>query len=97
VILRSNSRSVHGFTTPVAPTRDARRALTVYYYSAAHAPEFAGNELTHWRQHETYWARNNTSLVMRQARLATYRALRLGSKALAYLAYRAEPRTDPMR
>jgi hypothetical protein len=34
---------------------------------------------------------------MRQARLATYRALRLGSKALAYLAYRAEPRTDPMR
>jgi hypothetical protein len=97
VILRSDAHSVHGFTTPVAPTRDARRALTVYYYSAAHAPEFAGNELTHWRQHEAYWARNQRSRVSRRARLATYRALRLGSKALAYLAYHAEPRTTARR
>jgi Rps23 Pro-64 3,4-dihydroxylase Tpa1-like proline 4-hydroxylase len=99
VIFRSDAHSVHGFTQPIVATGGrARRALASYYYTAADAPEYAGNELTHWRQDDAYWARDGASLLMRHARLGMYRALRLGSKTLAYLAYRASPRaTDTMR
>lgn len=97
VIFRSDSHSVHGFTKPVAANGRARRSLALYYYTAAAAPEFAGNELTHWRQHEAYWARDTASYVVRRARLGMYRALRLGAKTLAYLAHRAEPRTNSTR
>jgi 2OG-Fe(II) oxygenase superfamily len=96
VIFQSDAHSVHGFTKPIAATGRARRSLAMYYYTAASAPDFAGNELTHWRQHEEYWARGASSL-MRRGRLATYRALCLGAKTLAYLAYRAEPRTNQIR
>jgi len=94
VILRSDARSVHGFTKPIAPTRDARRALALYYYTAARPSEFAGNELTDWRRHDLYGVRDDRSSVRRHARLTTYRALRLGAKAFAYLAHRAEPRSN---
>lgn len=94
VVFRSDSHSVHGFTKPIAAHGRDRRSLALYYYTAAAAPEFAGNELTYWRQHDAYWARDSTSYVVRRARLGMYRALRLGAKTLAYLAYRAEPRTD---
>jgi Rps23 Pro-64 3,4-dihydroxylase Tpa1-like proline 4-hydroxylase len=93
VIFRSDSHSVHGFTRPIAANGRARRSLAVYYYTAANGPDFAGNELTHWREHHAYWVRDASSL-MRWARLGMYRTLCLGAKTLAYLAYRAEPRTD---
>jgi len=96
VLFRSDAHSVHGFTKPIANGGHPRRALALYYYTAVDAPEFAGNELTDWRHHETYWARHGASLLMRRARLLMYQTLRLGSKALAYLAYRAEPRSNNM-
>lgn len=97
VVFCSDSHSVHGFTKPIADTRGPRRALASYYYTAVDGPEFAGYGLTHWREHQGYWQRNGSLPVMRRARLQTYRMLRLGSKALAYLAHRAGPRSEPVR
>jgi hypothetical protein len=97
VIFRSDSHSVHGFTKAIANTRGPRRALASYYYTAVDGPEFAGYGLTHWRKHQSYWERDGGLPVMRRARLQAYRMLRLGSKALAYLAHRAGPRNEPVR
>ncbi len=97
VIFRSDSHSVHGFTKPIGDARGERRALAAYYYTAVDGAEFAGYSLTHWRAHEGYWDRDGSLPMMRRARLQTYRMLRLGSKALAYLAHRAGPRSEPVR
>ena len=93
VLFCSDARSVHGFAKPIAPGR-VRRALAVYYYTAADAPSFAGYALTHWWRHDPYWASHGGSVLLRRARLQVYRTLRFGSKTLAYLAHRAEPRVS---
>jgi len=95
VLFRSDARSVHGFAKPIVGPGRARRSLAVYYYTAADAPDFAGYALTHWWTHDPYWGRYGGSALRRRARLQVYRALRFGSKALAYLAHRARPRALP--
>ncbi len=97
VIFRTDDRSPHGFTRPVAPGR-LRRSIALYYYTATESASFAGDATTHWKTH------GDTTSTKRRARLAAYRGLLTGSRALSRLAhmcnpnlgtnYRLEARTD---
>jgi hypothetical protein len=84
VVFRTDDRSPHGFTTPVAPGR-VRRSLAFYYYTATESDEFAGDTNTYWRDHGT------SGRMRRRIRLAAYRALLTGSRACSFAAHRCNP------
>ncbi len=84
VIFRTDDRSPHGFTRPVAAGR-YRRSLALYYYTAEEAPDFSGDTNTYWKTH------GDTTGTSRRTRLAAYRALLTGSRALSMLAHRCNP------
>jgi len=84
VIFRTDDRSPHGFTDPIADGR-YRRSLALYYYTSTEAPEFSGDTNTYWKTHGT------TTTSSRRVRLATYRTLLTGSRALSMLAHRCNP------
>ena len=84
VVFRTDDRSPHGFTTPVAPGR-LRRSIALYYYTATETPGFAGDTNTYWKTH------GDTTSLNRRTRLAAYRMLLTGSRALSMLAHRCNP------
>jgi hypothetical protein len=84
VIFRTDDHSPHGFTRPVADGR-YRRSLALYYYTAVEAPDFSGDTNTYWKMH------GDTTDPRRRVRLATYRTLLTGSRALSMLAHRCNP------
>jgi hypothetical protein len=92
VIFVSGVRSMHGFMRPVVGAGRIRQSLAVYYYTAAAAPTFGGGHLTHWWWPDEAASGHHQGGMLRRVRLRVHRALRFGSKAFAYLAYRAEPR-----
>jgi len=85
VIFRTDDRSPHGFTRPVADGR-FRRSIALYYYTATEADIFAGDTNTYWKTH------GDTSSSRRRVRLAAYRSLLTGSRALSMLAHRCNPK-----
>ncbi|HVO27026.1 MAG TPA: 2OG-Fe(II) oxygenase [Candidatus Margulisiibacteriota bacterium] len=91
LIFRSDARSVHGFSRPIA-AGCVRRAIAVYYYTSLDASVFSGSFMTMWAQHEEYWDLVGAPTPARQARMHVYRTLRFGAKALSYLAHRMRPR-----
>jgi hypothetical protein len=84
VVFRTDDRSPHGFTTPVA-ARHYRRSIALYYYTATETEGFAGDTNTYWKTH------GEPSTRTRRARLAAYRSLLTGSRALSMLAHRCNP------
>jgi hypothetical protein len=84
VVFRTDDRSPHGFTVPVAPGR-LRRSVALYYYTATETHAFAGDTNTYWKTH------GDASTKQRRARLAAYRTLLTGSRALSMLAHRWNP------
>ena len=85
VIFRTDDRSVHGFSQPIAEGR-WRRSLAAYYYTSHETGEFSGDRNTYWRQHASFRGRQ-------RVQLEAYRALLVGSRALAVLAHRVNPST----
>lgn len=86
VIFKTDDRSVHGFTNPIAPGR-VRRSVALYYYTSADGGGFGGGTTTYWRQ-----------LNDRSARGRLYRLLLGASRMFSYLAYRVNagaPSTGP--
>lgn len=83
VLFRTDDRSVHGFTTPVAPGRE-RRSVALYYYTAAESGQFSGDTTTYWQSHDapTAWKR---------LRLLVYKVLLFIARGFAMLAHRANP------
>jgi hypothetical protein len=84
VVFRTDDRSPHGFTRPVADGR-YRRSLALYYYTATEAPDFSGDTNTYWKTH------GDATGAKRRTRLAAYRSLLTGSRALSMLAHRCNP------
>jgi 2OG-Fe(II) oxygenase superfamily len=84
VIFRTDDRSPHGFTKRVAYDR-FRRSIALYYYTAAETEGFSGDTNTYWKTHGESPARSH------RARLAAYRTLLTGSRALSMLAHRCNP------
>jgi hypothetical protein len=87
VVFRTDDRSRHGFTAPV-PDGCYRRSLALYYYTATEAPDFSGDT-------NTYWDNRDAGRGMTGIRHRAYRALLFGSRALSWLAHRANPRLHP--
>jgi hypothetical protein len=81
VIFRTDDRSVHGFTTPVAPGK-WRRSVALYYYTSRELAAFSGDTRTHWRAR---------AIPMSGARLAAHDGLILMSRVLSKLAYMIDP------
>jgi hypothetical protein len=79
VIFRTDDRSIHGFTRPVAEGR-WRRSVALYYYASRE-----GDTRTHWR----------TRGALKGVRLAAYEALMTTSKAISKLAYLIDPNQGP--
>jgi hypothetical protein len=81
VIFQTDDRSPHGFTKPI--TGDQwRRSIALYYYTSTETDRFAGDTNTYWKQH---------GQGTNRLRMAAYRALLTGSRALSYLAHRCNP------
>jgi hypothetical protein len=84
VIFRTDDRSPHGFTRPVADGC-FRRSLALYYYTATENNAFAGDTNTYWKSH------GDAAAPRQRARLAAYRTLLFGSRGLSMLAHRCNP------
>jgi hypothetical protein len=84
VIFRTDDRSPHGSTKPVAHNR-FRRSIALYYYTAHDTGSFAGDTNTYWKTHGVIDTR------ARRLRMATYKGLLNGSRALSMLAHRSNP------
>lgn len=84
VVFRTDDRSVHGFSSPIARPGLWRRSIALYYYTAVENESFAGDTTTHWQEHGEHGR-------IGRIRLGLYRTLLLGSRGLAMLAHRANP------
>lgn len=83
VLFETNDRSVHGFRRPVAEGKE-RRSLALYYYTADEAPDFSGDETTHWREHLGLERR-------RSLRFLVYRVLMKTSRVFSIVAHLVNP------
>ncbi|HEY5072075.1 MAG TPA: 2OG-Fe(II) oxygenase [Caulobacteraceae bacterium] len=81
VIFKTDDRSVHGFSHPVAAGR-WRNSLALYYYTSREGRGYAGDTTTHWQTH---------GALLRGPRLALFEALMFASRAFSKLAYFANP------
>ncbi|OBH03245.1 hypothetical protein A5696_09130 [Mycobacterium sp. E2699] len=84
VIFRTDDESVHGFPVPIAADK-WRRSVALYYYTAAPAENFSGDETTYWREH------GEQSGVVRRVRFLIYRGLLNLSRAISIAAHVANP------
>lgn len=83
VVFQTDHQSVHGFTAPVREGT-VRRSVATYYYTATEADRFSGDTNTYWRSHDSGGG-------VHRARMGAYRGLLFGSRALSWLAHRANP------
>ncbi|MGH9121449.1 MAG: 2OG-Fe(II) oxygenase, partial [Acidimicrobiales bacterium] len=83
VIFRTDARSPHGFTVPVA-AGCWRRSVALYYYTSAEATSYSGDT-------NTYWRPVAPRTGVEKGRQALYKTLIAGSRALGMLAHRADP------
>jgi hypothetical protein len=90
VIFRTDDRSIHGFSKPVQTTDRLRRSLALYYYTSTESEGYSGDTTTYWRQHGELGG-------AKRVRLATYRGLLFGARALASLAHRTNPNLGSRR
>lgn len=86
VIFRTDDRSVHGFSTPVAAGR-WRRSLALYYYSSHDMAHFSGDPHIYWQQHGNHSGMN-------RLRLRAYQLLTGAAQRLSILAHRANPNKE---
>lgn len=84
VIFRTDDKSVHGFPVPIAEGK-WRRSVALYYYTAAPADNFSGDETTYWRQH------GEQAGVVSKGRFALYRSLLNLSRVISILAHVVNP------
>lgn len=88
VIFRTDDRSVHGFSTPVAEGR-WRRSIALYYYSSLEAASFSGDAFTHWQQHGTQSGLN-------RLRVRWYQLLKRAARKVSDVAHKANPNKEPL-
>jgi hypothetical protein len=90
VIFQTDDQSVHGFSQPVHGADDDageqpwRRSIALYYYTSTELAGFSGDTTTYWQQHGDQHG-------LRRLRMTAYRALLFCSRALSFLAHRANP------
>ena len=89
VIFRTDDRSVHGFSTPVA-TGHWRRSLALYYYSSHDTVRFSGDPNIYWQQHGKHTGMN-------KLRIRCYQLLTRAAHRLSTLAHHANPNKEPRR
>lgn len=82
VIFKTDDRSVHGFTDPVA-AGCTRKSIALYYYTAIDNEVFSGDFTTFWR-HDHIGGNSST-------RLFAYRLLLETSRAFSFLAHLVNP------
>ena len=83
VIFKTDDRSVHGFTDPVAGGK-LRKSVALYYYTAIDNESFSGDFTTFWRDDS-----DNRRISLR---LLLYRFLLQTSRAFSFLAHLVNPR-----
>jgi hypothetical protein len=76
--------SRYGFRVPIAEGK-WRRSVALYYYIAAPADNFSGDETTYWREH------GEQSGVVRRARFVLYRSLLNLSRIISIAAHIVNP------
>ena len=87
VIFRTDDRSVHGFSTPVA--KDLWRcSIALYYYSSREAADFSGDSNVYWQEHGVHSG-------IDRLRISLYRILTRGARRLSQMAHRANPNKEP--
>ena len=84
VIFRTDDRSVHGYTVPVAEGR-WRRSVALFYYTAAPTGDFSGDETTYYREHGQHTG------MSRRARLVVFTGLMAVSRNISILAHIVNP------
>lgn len=84
VIFRTDHQSVHGFPVPVVDGK-WRRSVALYYYTAAPAEKFSGDETTYWREHA------KQAGVVKKTRCFVYRGLLDLSCFISFLAHIVNP------
>lgn len=89
VVFRTDTKSLHGFTNPVA--RLNRRSVAVYYYTVEDAGEFSGSGTTYWRSTSI----RNPGLKL--PLLWLERLFLFASKAFASLSWRMSAIADKIR
>ena len=87
VIFRTDHRSPHGFTKPIADGR-WRRSVALYYYTAAEAQSFSGD-------HNTYWRISTESGLKRRMYRHIYRSSMSLSSGFSQIAHRFNPQAQP--
>ena len=83
VVFKTDDRSVHGFTDPVADGK-SRKSVALYYYTAIDNESFSGDFTTFWRDDS-----DNRRISLR---LLLYRFLLQTSRAFSFLAHLVNPR-----
>jgi Rps23 Pro-64 3,4-dihydroxylase Tpa1-like proline 4-hydroxylase len=84
VVFRTDHQSVHGFPVPIAQG-SWRRCVALFYYTAAPAENFSGDETTYYRQHGEQVG------VVRKGRFLVFKALRNLSLNISILAHIVNP------
>lgn len=84
VIFRTDDQSVHGYTDPIADGR-WRRSVALFYYTAAPAKNFSGDETTYYRQH------GDQHGLSRKARMTLFTAMMAVSRNISILAHIVNP------
>jgi Rps23 Pro-64 3,4-dihydroxylase Tpa1-like proline 4-hydroxylase len=84
VVFRTDDQSVHGFPVPIAEG-SWRRSVALFYYTAAPADDFSGDETTYYREH------GEQAGVVRKGRLLVFRSLLNISRSISILAHLVNP------
>jgi 2OG-Fe(II) oxygenase superfamily len=84
VVFRTDDQSVHGFPEPIADG-SWRRSIALFYYTAAPADEFSGDETTYYREH------GEQAGVARRSRFLVFRGLLQVSRTISILAHLVNP------
>jgi len=81
VIFKTDDKSIHGFTRPVAPGK-WRKSVAIYYYNSREAADFSGDTTTYWQ---------STGTKLKGPRLAAFKGLTFISRSFSKLAHKINP------